>query len=379
MSSGYVSQAISANAIGIVVIFAVFLNYRKKYRGELAEHRVYSAMLAINLFQCLLEPASIFIDGRLFDGAIPLSYLLNTLLFVNNIIFAYLWVIYAETHIRTVTREQTKRYALFAIPAVLVIIGAIVNLFTPLYFDITFSNVYERASLYIIPYAATYFYLIVGTVLVYGGSRRTDNYVFLPAVSFLLPVCLASIAQFLIQGISLLWVGAAVGLNSAYLSRLDEQSAIDALSGTYSRHYLNTHLLKLQHRTQGKAIAGIMFDIDRFKSINDTYGHLVGDDAISAVGAILRRASRNIGMTFRYAGDEFAMIIHVERESEVCSVIESIETELRAFNKTSEKPYELSLSYGYTFYNHGENSEQFLSRMDENMYAHKKSKLDSDD
>ncbi len=73
----------------------------------------------------------------------------------------------------------------------------------------------------------------------------------------------------------------------------------------YSRHQLNQYLLRHAGRIGTKRLAGLLLDIDDFKSINDRFGHLTGDDAIANVGTLLRQSVLGIGQVFRYAGDEF--------------------------------------------------------------------------
>ncbi len=369
----YILQAVATNGCAVVLLVTLLLNYGKKHSSRTKESKLFMLMIVSNLLQCVLETISVIIDKRLFPGAIPIATLINSLLFMNNIVFSYFWALYADVKISYENNSSTTMDKIKFLPALAIIICAFINLFTPVFFRITEENEYQRVGIYLVSYAVTYFYLILGTVNIYLHRKRTEKFTFLPVFTFLLPVCLASIVQYFVPGISLLWAGAAVGLSSAYMSLLEEGALTDKLSGLFSRHYLNQFLTTLPSRARdSKYILGIMMDVDDFKSINDTYGHLMGDDAIVSSGQILRKALPQNRIIFRYAGDEFVAIIPIEDTSEIEAIITKINYETEKHRTRSEKPYKLSFSLGHTTYKPGENPNTFLDRMDAEMYKNKK-------
>ncbi len=371
----YSIQALTSNGIGAVLLISLMLNMRHKFRIGSAEMKIFFIMLCVNLVQCVAEAAAIVLNGRMFRGALLLAQISNTILFFGNIAFAALWAIYADFHVHPEKNRLTRRDLLIYTPALVVMLGAIVNIFVPVYFRITDENIYERAPLFIVTLSVTYLYLVVGTIIAYGVSRRSERYVYLPAATFLFPVVGATILQMIFSGISLLWVGAAVGMTSAYISLLDEGSSIDTLSGAYSRHQLNRILetMLAPERPDGQ-VAGIMLDIDDFKLINDRYGHMMGDEAIREVGRLLRRSMAGEGPVFRFAGDEFTLLLRVWREGQVEDIIARIHREVDDFNRDSDRPYRLSFSMGYAVYVDGESAEDFIKRIDAAMYEDKKFK-----
>ncbi len=366
-----VVQAVSANGIGAVMLAVLLLNFYRKYRNRSAELKVFAAMLFANMSQCLVEGATFLVDGQRFPGDITLSVLLNAVLFANNLFYSFMWTVYAEMHSNG--RINVRRMLVNAIPAMILMIGVVINLFTPVFFEITAENVYVRTSLFPVTYVVTYSYLLLGTVSAYRGRNRGERYIFLPVMAFLLPVVIASIVQYLFQGIALMWVGAAIGMNSAFISLVDESAAVDPLSGAFSRHQLNEKLHALPHQVSAeKRVAGLMMDIDDFKTINDNYGHLAGDEAIRIMGTILRRAAKGYGTVYRYAGDEFTIILPLVEGNELELVQTRIQEGLQAWNDMAEQPWRLSLSMGHTFCQRGEKSSDFIRRMDEAMYQQKK-------
>lgn len=105
---------------------------------------------------------------------------------------------------------------------------------------------------------------------------------------------------------------ASLAINNAQLFERNQQLAItDDLTGVYNRRYL----IRFGEREVGRALryndplALIMFDIDRFKQINDRHGHAVGDEILVQVSRRCRRAVREIDILARYGGDEFVVIL----------------------------------------------------------------------
>ncbi len=100
--------------------------------------------------------------------------------------------------------------------------------------------------------------------------------------------------------------------NNVYLyNKVEELSNRDALSSLYNRRYLNLYFSErfIEKKHDG-IVAVAMIDIDFFKSINDTYGHLFGDQAIKTVSSVINDYTvANNGLAFRYGGEEFVVIL----------------------------------------------------------------------
>jgi len=90
-----------------------------------------------------------------------------------------------------------------------------------------------------------------------------------------------------------------------------EQANIDALTGLYNRRYLDESLVREFHRAQrsNSILSVAMLDIDRLKSVNDTYGHEVGDRMIRHVAEIVQLSLRKSDLVCRYGGDEIVIVL----------------------------------------------------------------------
>lgn len=115
-----------------------------------------------------------------------------------------------------------------------------------------------------------------------------------------------------------------------------------------------------------------MIDINQFKGINDTYGHDAGDQALREVASILSEATTENGTAFRYAGDEFLIFVE-DTGTEILTQIKSkILLELDKINSMPKRRYQLSLSFGMgEYYPDKENFDEFVKKLDNNMYHDK--------
>jgi diguanylate cyclase (GGDEF)-like protein len=113
----------------------------------------------------------------------------------------------------------------------------------------------------------------------------------------------------------------------------------------------------------------IYFDLDRFKEINDRFGHGRGDEVLKAVGAALREVSRNVDLCFRLGGDEFCVILADSTEDEARRVYCD-----RLVRLVAERVDALSLSIGIAQTGPGDyaDPDELLKRADKSMYEAKR-------
>jgi diguanylate cyclase (GGDEF)-like protein len=100
--------------------------------------------------------------------------------------------------------------------------------------------------------------------------------------------------------------------------RLLDDSTRDPLTGTYNRRYFHRRLeAELSYaRRHGTGLACIVLDLDFFKTVNDTYGHVAGDAVLAAVGRALHACVRQEDVVSRFGGEEFSVLARVTSRQE---------------------------------------------------------------
>ena len=147
----------------------------------------------------------------------------------------------------------------------------------------------------------------------------------------------------------------------------------DFLTGAVNRRKFDAELTKRVNNGNEIKFSGIMADIDRFKDINDNYGHQAGDDALEAFSAIVIKNFRKTDVVARYGGDEFCILTDICDEHEIERVLIRLKNHLASFNASNKFPFKISFSLGYAIYDSelDGSSSAFLKRLDEKMYQEK--------
>lgn len=161
----------------------------------------------------------------------------------------------------------------------------------------------------------------------------------------------------------------------------DEQAAVvlarqDVLTGLWNRHGFYEMLAELQREANGSAqsLVLIYFDLDRFKAVNDTYGHLTGDKLIRAVAAGVRCLLPDDAVFARIGGDEFAAAFLSEKPQAACKILRN---RIHAFFDEpliiGDHIADVGTSMGVAISHQGDtNGEEMLRRADVAMYQAKK-------
>jgi len=160
------------------------------------------------------------------------------------------------------------------------------------------------------------------------------------------------------------------------LSALRSLSLIDDLTGLYNRRGfadLGEQYLKLARRT-ARGVTMVFLDLDRFKTINDSLGHHVGDRALMKVADILRATFRRSDIVARLGGDEFA-VLALEASGESSELLlDRLRERFQDFNRTSHEPYQLVVSIGMARHDGDARIrlEDLLAEADNAMYEDKR-------
>ncbi|MFK0313846.1 diguanylate cyclase [Pseudomonas sp. NPDC090233] len=157
--------------------------------------------------------------------------------------------------------------------------------------------------------------------------------------------------------------------------RLSALSQTDSLTGLLNHGaWKDMLLLKFQacQRQQAPAVIALI-DIDHFKSINDTFGHVVGDCVLRQLSAELKRNLRDIDQAGRYGGDEFCVILPSTSEEHACQAMERLRERVASYRNPQLPHLRISLSIGLSAFHPGlESPEHWLDQADKALYSAKR-------
>jgi diguanylate cyclase (GGDEF)-like protein len=162
---------------------------------------------------------------------------------------------------------------------------------------------------------------------------------------------------------------------SKQIKHLEEESNIDPLTKTFNRRALNNYLKKIFKKQFSKPqLHLLLIDIDDFKKINDTYGHIAGDKILIFIANLLKQTLRDGDKVFRYGGEEFVIILNRISPKE-CNIIANRILKNISSNKLIYKGdnIEVTASIGGTVHKQDDSIDSFIARADKALYQAKNS------
>lgn len=160
------------------------------------------------------------------------------------------------------------------------------------------------------------------------------------------------------------------------ITEMNRLAITDELTGIFNRRYINEKLPIefLENNTPARYVSLIMGDIDYFKRVNDTYGHLAGDYVLKEFASILSEAINEVGgWTGRYGGEEFLAVVYSNDEKVVYDTAERIRRNIEKHNFVYQgKNIRITASFGvYILNNINKNFISVIDKVDKNLYVAK--------
>lgn len=247
----------------------------------------------------------------------------------------------------------------------LLVVNLVIELLSSYYgfiFYVTEDNVYHRGDFYVISVLYTLSSSIVLYISAYRLSKQYQNRSNYLLVLILLLLFSGTIIQ--LFSITIIWVISGIATLLMYTYYYSLITQMDVLTSLLNRTSYENHLKSIK-----KDSVIIYFDVNKFKDINDTYGHSYGDYCLIEIGKMIRKVYGHYGMCYRIGGDEFCVILEKN-----LSVVEQMNRDLHTviMEKQQSEPNVPSISIGYGFHSKtDENYARAVEKADKMMYEEK--------
>ncbi len=164
----------------------------------------------------------------------------------------------------------------------------------------------------------------------------------------------------------------AAVLLAASSGRLEKMATRDRLTGAYNRHFFaEVAANELKKAARNKTpLSLIMFDVDHFKTINDTYGHHLGDMILKKIVATVREHIRSYDAFARWGGDEFVLLLPDTPAAKARELAERLRNAVAEQNYFSAEGVSVSIGVSQ-IENYGDSIEAVVEKADRNMYTAK--------
>lgn len=317
-----------------------------------------------------------------------LSYMCNEIYFALQGCVSVIWFAYAQREVRSSWREDVLKLVLAMIPMVFLMVFIMLTGATGWLFSIDNFNNYQRGPLFFVHPVVCMAYLVVPAVSAIRKIRLKEFFLhrnkLITIILFacvIIPFVAAQVAMG--SDYPLFCLGYTLALLVLFVNRQNQRITIDELTGVSNRsqamRYLNYKMnAPAEPGQQIKSLYVLMVDIDKFKHINDTYGHVEGDEALKRTASVLKRSVPRSYFIGRYGGDEFIIVGEALREEEVQEICDTIRNNIEIANYQAMLPYNFTVSIGYSVRN-GQISSipEFIKMADHNLYRMKKNKTEA--
>ena len=318
-------------------------------------------------------------DGAASSGAMGVMWGSTSFYFIVQVLTTVFWARYV--HFRAVGRNLSLRSFLLlcVVPVLLTLALVISNPFTGWLFTIEEGS-YRRGPVNgVVAFFVGAYVFVISVWLIRCRSReqayeRSMELLLLGCSA--LPALVAAVFQFLVYGLALIWPAVAFTILGIYINRAQYAISLDALTGLNNRGTLDRYLVTHVFDDPDKSCVLLLFDIDKFKTINDTRGHAAGDRALQRFAEGMRLCFDERGVFLsRYGGDEFVAVFPNETPEQLMPRIARFEAMLLEKGGVAALDIPLTVSIGMAMMpdERVEGPADLIRLADESMYADKRS------
>ena len=338
-------------AILACIVLVILIQMLRDGEATNVLHRIFVAMVSCVTVNIGVEAATWLLDGVPGRGIHLLVMLSNAANIVLMIVPSLLWLCYIIYYVTRDVQCLRRLIAPLGTALAYVIFLAASAPANGLLFTVDSLNTYHRGPWFLHPPLVGYTALACAAAVVIFNARRIPRREMFPLLGFLVLPLLGSILQSLVYGLSTTQAGTVLGLLLIYVSLQSQLRGTDYMTGLANRRQLDAVVERVVANPQPRQpTALLMIDVDDLKSINDTWGHVMGDRAIEQCAAILRKCFHYDDTVARYAGDEFVVVLKLQYPGDITTVMERLVQTARRMATPEGAPFALTISVGYALF-----------------------------
>ncbi|MDC7235909.1 MAG: diguanylate cyclase [Spirochaetales bacterium] len=362
----------------ISLLFLLLFNmiYNKQHFS--ISNRWFMKLIAAEIAVLILEILSWRYEGIPGPRACFLNQLINFLFFFSNVWVPVIWLNYIDFKIFG-SVERLKRKGYYSYYLIISLVLLLINLKTQWIFSFDASNCYIRNTTGSILYTVFIFMIIYSPVLtVIRGKVTMERNIRIATFAFVLIPLTGAVIQIVTTSPMIVWNSVAMAIVAVFIFLELGSTSNDTLTGLNNRKQMEEWLYyrTSQALKTGIGFSVIMIDMDRFKQINDRFGHSEGDRALIHFARILNQCVKHEDNTSRFAGDEFLVSLETTQPEVIKLVIQRLENQLNDFNAKGIKEYGLYCSCGCSVFDpeKHKNYQDLVRDADNEMYRVKSNK-----
>ena len=367
-------QYVELNLFAMAILFLIFLNMRHQNSQYLTDQKLFLALVAADALLLFFDTVLWFLDGKP-GNYVKLLYIFAIVLYNSlNPVICMIWYFYVDFYINESKEHLRKMLFPLLIPVLINLALSVASIFTNIYFVIDENNNYDRGNFIYVLLGICLLFVTYTSGFIIKNQKKIERKEYVCLLFFAIPPAIGGIIQFMFYGIVMIWICATISILIIFINIQNDQLHRDYLTGLYNRRYLDHYLQSKTKSRNNNLIAGIMVDVDSFKMINDLYGHYSGDQALKYTAQILKNTFGGKDFIARYGGDEFVIVMEINKQPDLEAMIQKLQKDVSLFNLQKSLPYVIKLSIGYDCFPTGAGitATAFLNRIDQLMYLNKR-------
>ena len=360
-------------------LLILFIRFKTLGISKMVSQRNFSCAIDAQIVFFLSDTAAVLIAG----GVLPFSraglLASKTVYFFATALMCFFWFIYFE-HLQGSGFVASRKWVLISSGLVWAMAALLlINLPTGILFYVDDGGVYRRGPLFLIQYLLSYVYVFAACGHALIGAFRRENLarrrLLISLALFPVAPAGAGILQFIYPQLPVACVALAFATLVMYHNWLDEILSVDPLTRLNNRKQLTYHYESWQRQDDPTPLYVLMIDANKFKAINDTYGHIQGDAALERIADALRLACRGLphrANIARYGGDEFVILAKAEEIEAIDRLKARIAEHLERLNREARAPYRLTVSIGVARAERETGLKEWIETADARLYEDKR-------
>jgi diguanylate cyclase (GGDEF)-like protein len=357
-------------ATGLIHI-VLFINYIGRADTDKFQRGVYISVLAGVFIAIISNFTGALLQGRTGQPVHVLLYIMYVLYFLCQQ-FSYYQAVALIDYFAVKNSSRTKKLIqiVLIIMAVNIVI-MILNIFLKFYFFIDENNRYVNGNYFLVRFYLGYSAVILAIADLLTAARFMGKGQLYQLMVFSILVGAGAALDMFIPGENFIWAFFTVALLVCYFDIVRSDTTQDSITGIGNRSSFSGFINQVSRMSAKQSYSMVQFDINGLKKINNEHGTEAGDKALLDMAIILKQCSRQSDFIARIGPDEF--IVAIKAKFDIERLIARILRVLETHNQKEERPYTLSVSYGYATFNTktDQTIEEFLQHLSGLVYQHK--------
>lgn len=338
----------------------------RSFRHFLSAYIVFSATNAVWVWR----------NSRLIESVAP-GVVLSLANMTALCVCGYFWFEYSLLRLDPRDWESPVLRGIIRVMTVAMVVLIISSLKTRWIFYYTMDDGFQHGPLYMLQLVEIAYLLIPVIYAIYHSSntqsreRKHECYMM---IYCLLPPAIGALIDAFIPNLPIIELATLFAIYLVFSDMMESQIYNDALTGLNNRRQGEEWLKsKMMAASKDDPLYFFISDVDAFKDINDTFGHLEGDRALMTIADALRAVgSKYRGMVARWGGDEFSVIINAHQFPSPGALMDAINKKVDEEVLRNKLEYDLNLTFGYAVCDSPSTDiEEILLQADKMMYREK--------